>query len=312
MTPLSHWIGFHVAIVVLMVVEYLLHLAVPDIRRKALYATVLWTAAAVALAACMVPFYHSAGAVQYLSGYAIEEALSIDNLFVFLLLFRIFQIPEARQPKVLFWGVMGAIVLRGAFIAGGIGLLTHFQWVSYVFAVFLLVGAVRLLLPSKDPDTSAPPKWLAWLTRLHPVSANLNHFFVIEPTPKRPNGQRMMTVLFVALLAVELTDIVFALDSLPAVLSITRVPFLAYTSNIMAVMGLRSLFVLLAAMLATLRFLHFGLATVLAFAAVKMLAANWIEIGPITSLIVIAGVLGITIAVSLIFRKPVPPEAAVS
>jgi tellurite resistance protein TerC len=312
MTPLSHWIGFHVAIAVLMVVEYLLHLAVPDIRRKALYAIILWTVAALVFAACMVPFYHAAGAVQFLSGYAIEEALSVDNLFVFLLLFRIFQIPEDRQPKVLFWGVMGAIVLRGAFIAGGIGLLEHFQWISYVFAVILLIGAVRLLLPSKDPDTCAPPKWLAWLTRLHPVSANLNHFFVIEPTPKRPNGQRMMTVLFVALLAVELTDIVFALDSIPAVLSITRQPFLAYTSNIMAVMGLRSLFVLLAAMLATLRFLHFGLAAVLAFAAIKMLTVNWVEIDPMTSLAVIAVLLGLTIAISLIFRKPLPPEAATS
>jgi tellurite resistance protein TerC len=310
MTPLSHWIGFHVAIVVLMVVEYLLHLAVPDIRRKALYAIILWTVAALVFAVCMVPFYHAAGAVQFLSGYAIEEALSVDNLFVFLLLFRIFQIPEARQPKVLFWGVMGAIVLRGAFIAGGIGLLAHFQWISYVFAVILLIGAVRLLLPSKDPDTCAPPKWLAWLTHLHPVSANLDHFFVIEPTPKKPNGQRMMTVLFVALLAVEVTDIVFALDSIPAVLSITRQPFLAYTSNIMAVMGLRSLFVLLAAMLATLRFLHFGLAAVLAFAAIKMLTVNWIEIDPMTSLAVIAVVLGITVTVSLIFRKPIPQEAA--
>ena len=163
MTPLSHWIGFHVAIAVLMVVEYLLHRAVPDIRRKALYATVLWTAAAVALAACMVPFYHSAGAVQYLSGYAIEEALSVDNLFVFLLLFRIFQIPEARQPKVLFWGVAGAILLRGAFIAGGLGLLARFDWITYLFAAILLIAAIRLVLPSDKKEEGHTPRWITWL-----------------------------------------------------------------------------------------------------------------------------------------------------
>jgi tellurite resistance protein TerC len=304
MTPLSHWIWFHVAMVVLLGAEYAMAQHVRDTRRKAIIATALWVTAALALVACMVPFYHPSGALQYLSGYAIEEALSIDNLFVFLLLFRVFRIPEAKQPRVLFWGVLGAIVLRGAFIAAGIGLLQRFHWVSYVFAVILLVGAIRLLVPEKDPETDEPPAWLGWLTKLSPVSANQDHFFVIE------NGRRMMTVLFLALLAVELTDIVFALDSIPAVLSITRQPFLAYTSNIMAVMGLRSLYVLLAAMLATLRFLHFGLAAVLAFAAIKMLAAEWIEIGPLVSLAVIAGVLGVTIGISLIFRKPVEHKAA--
>ncbi len=303
-TPLNHWIWFHVAVVVLLGAEYLLHLAVPDIRRKAMYATGLWVAAALGLAVVLLPFYHSSGSVQYLAGYAIEEALSIDNLFVFLLLFRVFRIPDAGQPRVLFWGVLGAIVLRGVFIAAGIGLLQRFHWVSYVFAVVLLVAAIRLLMPEEDCETDQPPKWLAWVTKLSPVSARQDAFFV------RENGRRMMTVLFLALLAVELTDVVFALDSIPAVLSITRQPFLAYTSNIMAVMGLRSLYVLLAAMLATLRFLHYGLAAVLAFAAIKMLSADWIEIGPLVSLGVIAGVLGITIGLSLIFRHP-PKEAAV-
>jgi tellurite resistance protein TerC len=292
------WIYFHVAILALLALEYLLHLAVPDTRKKAIYATILWTTTALVLAAILIPFYHRDGSTQYLAGYAIEEALSIDNLFVFLLLFRIFRIPAATQPRVLFWGVIGAIVLRGAFIAGGLGLLERFHWVSYAFAVILLIASIRLLMPEKHPETDQPPAWLAWITRLQPVSERQDHFFVKE------KGRRMMTVLFLALLAVELTDVVFALDSIPAVLSITRVPFLAYTSNIMAVMGLRSLYVLLAAMLATLRFLHYGLAAVLAFAAIKMLAADWIDIGPLTSLAVIAGVLGITITLSLIFRKP--------
>ena len=298
-TPLSHWIWFHIAVVLLLAVEYLMAQQVHETRRRAIISTAIWVIAAIAFAAVLLPFYHATGSVQYLAGYAIEETLSIDNLFVFLLLFQSFRIPEARQPRVLFWGVLGAIVLRGAFIASGLSLLARFHWVSYGFAVILLIASVRLLIPEKHEDTSKPPGWLAWITRLSPVSARQDHFFVVE------NGRRMMTVLFLALLAVEVTDVVFALDSIPAVLSITRQPFLAYTSNIMAVMGLRSLYVLLAAMLASLRFLHFGLAGVLAFAAAKMLTADWIEVGPLLSLAVIALILGITIALSLLYRKPV-------
>ena len=297
MTPLSHWIWFHVAIVVLLALEYLLHLAVPDTRRKAIYATILWVAAALSLAVILVRFYTSAGAVQYLAGYAIEEALSIDNLFVFLLLFRLFRVPDVRQPRVLFWGVAGAIVMRGGFIAAGLGLLSRFHWISYAFGAILLFGAIRLLRPEDPNNDKQTPGWIRWLTKLSPISDDYDHFFV------RENGKMMATVLLLALVAVELTDVVFALDSIPAVLSITRQPFLAYTSNIMAVMGLRSLYVLLAIMLAKLRFIHYGLAALLAFAAIKMLISSWIEIGPLVSLAVIAGLLGVTIGASLLVAR---------
>src|SRR5580658_1077526 len=256
-------------------------------HRKALYATILWVVASLVLEALVLPRYGSQGSVQYLAAYAIEESLSIDNLFVFLLLFRIFRIPEQRQQKVLFWGVAGAIVMRGAFIAAGVGLLNHFRWISYVFGSLLLISAVRLVLPSHEREKT--PRWIALIRRIHPVSERQDAFFV------REDGRRMISVLMLALLAIEVSDIVFAMDSIPAVLSITRVPFLAYTSNIMAVMGLRSLYVLLAAMLARLRFLHFGLAAVLAFAAIKMLLGSWIEIGPMLSLLIIAVLLGITV-----------------
>jgi tellurite resistance protein TerC len=293
LTPLSHWIWFHLALVVLLGVEYLLHLAVPDTRRKAIYATALWMAAALAFAGALVPAYHATGATQFLAGYALEETLSVDNLFVFLLLFGLFRIPAARQPKVLFWGVAGAMVMRGAFIAAGIGLLNRFHWIEYAFAALLLVAALRLLKPPNTEDETKPPAWMKWLTKWQPVSANCDHFFVVE------NGRRMVTVLLLALIAVELTDVVFAMDSIPAVLSITRVPFLAYTSNILAVMGLRSLYVLLAASLAQLRYMHYGLAAVLLFAAVKMLLADWVAIGPLVSLAVIAVLLGVTVGASM-------------
>jgi tellurite resistance protein TerC len=305
MTPLSHWLWFHAALIVLLALELVMRKRTPDPQRKAVYATVLWVLAALALAGFLFHAYGNQGSLQYLAGYAIEEALSIDNLFVFLLLFRTFRIPEERQGRVLFWGVAGAIVLRGAFIAGGLTLLEHFAWVDYVFGAILLFAAVRLLIPEKERPQEAGhcPAWLKWLTRWQPVSERQDKFFV------RENGRGMITVLFLALAAIELTDVIFALDSIPAVLSITRVPFLAYTSNIMAVMGLRSLYLLLAAMLSKLKYLHFGLAAVLAFAAIKMLFAKRLDVGPVASLAVIAGLLGITMAASLATSRRTPQRS---
>ncbi|MDE1161376.1 MAG: TerC/Alx family metal homeostasis membrane protein [Acidobacteriaceae bacterium] len=304
MTPLSHWIWFHVAVVVLMAIEFGLHRILPNPHRKAVWATVLWTTAALALAAVFIPHYGTSGATEYTASWAIEEALSVDNLFVFLLLFKTFGIPEDRQPKVLFWGVAGAIVMRGAFIAGGLSLLARFHWVEYVFGLILLVAAFRLLKPeSEDEHATNQPAWLRWLTKVHPVSPRTDVFSAREAIGSSSKRLWMPTTLLLALIAVELTDVVFALDSIPAVLSITRTPFLAYTSNIMAVMGLRSLYVLLAALLKSLRFMHYGLAALLAFAAVKMLIAHWLEIGPLVSLGVIAGVLAITVGTSLAFKQ---------
>jgi tellurite resistance protein TerC len=293
-TPISHWIGFHLFILALLGMElvYARRQGPTKTHSTAVAATVLWIGAALAFA---VFIFHALGGqstTQYLAGYAIEESLSIDNLFVFLILFRTFNIEPSRQPKVLFWGVAGAIVMRGAFIAAGLDLLAHFEWISYLFAAILLIAAIRLVLPSAQ-KAETTPSWIKWLARVHPVSLRQDKFFV------REDGHRMITVLFLALLAIELTDVVFAIDSIPAVLSITRNPFLAYTSNIMAVMGLRSLFFLLAHLLTKLRFLHYGLAAVLAFAALKMLAAHWLDIGPLSSLAAVLVILGITIALSL-------------
>jgi tellurite resistance protein TerC len=303
MTPTSHWLYFHLALVVLLAAEYALHLAVPNTRRKALYAILLWTTAALTLAALIAHIYSPRAATEYLAGYAIEQTLSIDNLFVFLLLFNLFRIPSARQPRVLFWGVAGAILMRGAFIAGGLTLLAHFHWIEYLFAAIILAAAIRLLIPNAPESSSETPSWIKWLTRLQPISDNQDHFFVKEsPAPGQP-ARRMATILLLALVAVELTDVIFALDSIPAVLSITRVPFLAYTSNIMAVMGLRSLYVLLATTLNKLRFIHFGLAALLIFASLKMLLADWLTITPTLSLIIIATLLTLTITTSLLIPK---------
>ena len=294
-TSPARWIGFHGALLILLAAEFLYARHSRHSRHtKSIVETTWWVAAALAFALFILYSLGRQASIQYLAGYSIEEALSIDNLFVFLLLFKLFHIGEDRQPKVLFWGVAGAIVMRGAFIAAGIGLLARFHWISYAFAAILLFAAVRLLFPEKKHDAEKPPTWLAWVAKLHPVSPRQDRFFVVE------HGRRMITMLFLALLAIELTDIAFALDSIPAVLSITRNPYIAYTSNIMAVMGLRSLFILLAHLLTKLRFLHYGLAAVLAFAAAKMLASRWFEIGPLASLAAIVILLGITVTASLL------------
>jgi tellurite resistance protein TerC len=297
-TPISHWIGFHLFILALLGMElvYARRQGPARTHSTAVAATVLWIGAALAFAVFIFHALGSQSTTQYLAGYAIEESLSIDNLFVFLILFRTFNIEPSRQPKVLFWGVAGAIVMRGAFIAAGLDLLAHFEWISYLFAAILLIAAIRLVLPSAQ-KVETTPSWIKWLARVHPVSLRQDKFFV------REDGHPMITVLFLALLAIELTDVVFAIDSIPAVLSITRNPFLAYTSNIMAVMGLRSLFFLLAHLLTKLRFLHYGLAAVLAFAALKMLAAHWLDIGPLTSLATVVVILAITIALSLLYSE---------
>ncbi len=305
-TPARYWIGFHAALLVLLAVELAFSrwgLPAPGNEGRAkrqqsnaIAATAMWVAAAVGLAALVAHAMGAAQATQFFAGYAIEESLSIDNLFVFLLLFRVFGIAEAFQPRVLFWGVLGAIAMRGAFIAAGIGLLARFEWIGYVFAVVLLVASVRLVLPEAEKPEEGEgeaPVWVRWMQRIHPVSSRTDAFFV------RENGRRLVTMLFLALVAIEVADIVFALDSIPAVLSITRVPFLAYSSNILAVMGLRSLYFLLARMFKKLRFLHYGLAAVLFFAAAKMLLSKVYEVGPLSSLAAIVAILGVTICSSL-------------
>ena len=303
-TPASHWIWFHVYVFVLMAVEFLYvrwqrsrRPAEETIHSTSMIATIVWVGAALAFALFILRTLGGEAATQYLAGYAIEEALSVDNLFVFLLLFRFFRIEPLNQPKVLFWGVTGAIVMRGSFILAGIGLLTRFEWVSYLFALVLLIASIRLLAPEDEKAKEKTPRWLLWISQLRPVSLRQDVFVAKE------NGRRMMTVLLLTLMAIEVTDLVFAIDSIPAVLSITRHPFLAYTSNIMAVMGLRSLYFLLAHLLTKLQFLHYGLAAVLAFAALKMLTAHFVKIGPVVSLAVVATMLAITIAVSLVAAR---------
>jgi tellurite resistance protein TerC len=210
------------------------------------------------------------------AGYTIETSLSIDNLFVFLVLFRGFCIDSARQHRALLWGVGGAIVLRGIFIATGVTLLARFHWITWIFGLFLLYAAFRLIRGG-----SAHAAIPAWIRRLQPAKDSL----------------------LPVIIAVEFTDLLFALDSIPAVLSVSHDPFVVYTSNIAAILGLRSLYFALAALLDRFRYLHYGLGVLLAFVALKMLAAPWFDVPITLSLVLIGAILAVCATASWIAAK---------
>ena len=272
--PLLWWVWFHLAVLTLIVVDALLPHSRQDKPRPKL--AWIWSLF-VALAAGGFAFWlnYEEGrqtALEFISGYAIETSLSIDNLFVFMILFRGFGIGHRQQHRALLWGVGGAIVLRAVFIALGVSLLDRFEWVTYIFGAILLYAAWKLLRGSSTAD--AMPKWIA-------------------------NMQKGANTLLPVILAVEATDLLFAVDSIPAVLAVSRNPFVVYTSNIAAIMGLRSLYFALSSMLDRFRYLHYGLGALLAFVALKMMAGHWIEISTVWSLAIIGSILGVCAIASL-------------
>jgi tellurite resistance protein TerC len=238
---------------------------------------------------------------QFLAAYLIELCLSIDNVFVFILIFAYFKVPAQWQHRVLFWGIIGAVIMRAVFILVGVSVIERFHWVLYLFGAFLVYTGVKMALPGKDevdvnPDHNVVVRLFR---RFYPVSPKNDHghFFVHH------ENRRMATPLFIVLLVVETTDVVFALDSLPAVLAITKDGFVALTSNIFAILGLRSLYFALSGIMKLFRFLKLGLAVILVFIGVKMLADHWINISTAVSLGVIAGVLTISVLASVLIRE---------
>jgi tellurite resistance protein TerC len=257
------WLGFHAVVAALLLADSLLLGGRGERGRGAAawLATAGFVLAAAGFACWIAVAQGRQAALEFAAGYTVEAALSVDNLFVFLLLFRGFGIGAARERQVLHWGIWGALVLRAGFIAAGIVLLRHFTWVTWAFGLLLLYAAWRTMRGGRS-----------WVSGIRLTKAG-------EPR------------LWLMILVVEVTDLLFATDSIPAVLSITHNPFVAYTSNVAAILGLRSLYFSLAAMLGRLRYLHYGLAAILAFAALKMLAARWIDVPVTVSLLVIAAIL---------------------
>jgi tellurite resistance protein TerC len=271
-----------------------------------------WSVVWVTLAAIFgVGVYFTMGAqsaLEFAAGYLVEEALSVDNLFVFLLLFSYFRVPAELQHRVLFWGILGALVMRAIMIVAGAALIHQFHWIIYVFGAFLVITGARMATGgATDVDPEHNPA-LKLVRRLVPVTRQFREqrFFVRDRDPRQGRERWFATPLFVVLVLVETTDLVFAVDSIPAIFGVTQDPFIVYTSNVFAILGLRSLFFLLHGMITKFHLLRFGLAAVLVFVGVKMLiSGKWnIPIG--VSLVVIALLLGASIVASLL--RPAPPE----
>jgi tellurite resistance protein TerC len=277
----------------------------------------IWSAVWVSLAACFCAGVWVVDgrqtAIAFATGYVVEQALSVDNLFVFLLLFSYFKVPEALQHRVLFWGILGALVMRGIMIAAGALLLERFHWVIYIFGAFLVVTGIRMLLQRDGEMEPERNPVLRLVKRFIPVSDHFegDRFFIRAPWGGDQLLRTVATPLFVVLVMVETTDLVFAVDSIPAVFGVSRDPFVVYTSNVFAILGLRSLYFLLAAVVHKFWLLKPALGIVLMFVGVKMLASAKYHMPELVSLGVIVGILTIGVLGSLRFpRAEATPHAS--
>jgi tellurite resistance protein TerC len=301
---LWEWVGFLTLVLAMLALDLGVlnrkdHVISP---REALRWSALWVALALAFGGLVWARYGADSGLEYLTGYVIEKSLSVDNIFVFVVIFGALGIPPLYQHRVLFWGIVSALVLRGAMIAGGAALLHRFHWVIYVFGGFLVVTGVKLFLARESvphPEQSAA---FRALRRVVPGTPRLdgNRFFTVE------NGRRVATPLFFALAVIEVTDVVFAVDSIPAIFAVTQDPFIVFTSNIFAILGLRSLYFLLASFIERFTYLKPSLAFVLVFVGTKMGLVDVVKIHPAVSLAVIVGILATGVVASAVRARRAP------
>jgi tellurite resistance protein TerC len=296
-TPIHVWVVFAVVIITALVLD--LGVFHRKSQKVTLRGALIESAAWIVLSLLFAVYVHFSRGTQagvvFLTGYLVEKSLSVDNIFVFVLIFRAFQVPERSQHKVLFYGVAGALVMRALFVLAGVELLQNFHFILFIFGAILVVTAIQMLRPSQraiEPERN----WLVRITRRFvPVLTS----YAGEAFWVKRERKWHATPLFMALVAVEAMDIIFAIDSVPAVLAITRDTFIVYSSNAFAILGLRALYFALADILPRFRFLHQGLAAILFFVGLKMIASDWIDLPDLASLGVIAGILTITIVASL-------------
>src|SRR4051812_3254952 len=307
---LAFWIGFNLFVLAGLAIDLgLFHKQSKTVSLKnALSWSAVWIS--LALVFCVIVFFWHGkqSALEFLTGYLIEQSLSVDNLFVFLVLFQFFKVPAEFQYKVLFWGIIGALVMRLFFIVAGVALINRFHWIIYVFGAFLIWTGFKLAFNEEEDVHPEKNPVLKFVRRFIPITEDYegNRFFVMR------GAKRFATPLFAVLIVVETTDLLFAVDSIPAVLAITRDAFIVYTSNVFAILGLRSMFFALAGVLDLFEYLHYGLAAILMFVGAKMLLSNdsfeivgfplhyHIPIG--ASLAVVGGILALSIMASLIFK----------
>jgi tellurite resistance protein TerC len=291
------WVAFNVFVLAMLAVDLgVVHRRAHEVTLKeALLWSGIWIALALLFALGVYVWNGSQPALEFLTGYLIEKSLSVDNIFVFVLIFSYFKVPGRYQHKVLFWGILGALVMRAMFIFAGIALLQRLHWIIYVFGALLILTGIKMAM-EKDKEIHPDKNPLLKLfRRLVPVTEgyHADHFFV------KQGGQYAATPLFIVLLVVETTDVIFAVDSIPAILGITMDPFLVYTSNVFAILGLRALYFALAGVMRLFHYLHYGLSAILVFVGAKMLLADVYKLPVGVALGVIAGILLIAVLVSI-------------
>jgi len=292
------WIGFNLFVLAMLALDLgVFHRKAHEVKiKEALAWSAVWIALALTFNVIVWQWRGPEVGMQFLTGYLIEKALSVDNIFVFIMIFAYFKVPALLQHKVLFWGIIGALLMRAACIAAGISLLKQFHWLIYVFGAFLIITGIKMALSKdKEIDPGKNPL-LKVVRRLIPVTEEYHgdKFFI------RRDARLWATPLFVALIFVELTDLIFAVDSIPAILAITQDPFIVYTSNVFAILGLRSLYFALAGIMGLFHYLHYGLSAVLVFVGAKMMLADIYKVPIGVSLGAIAGILALSVVVSLL------------
>ena len=300
-TNIWFWVGFVAFVLAMLALDLGVFNKRPHVvhPKEAGIWTAVWVGLALLFAAGLAFFATPQVALTFLTGYLIEESLSIDNIFVIVLIFQYFAVPAQYQHRVLFWGILGALIMRGLFIGLGTALLARFEWIIYVFGALLVITGVRMALKQDEEFEGDQNPVVKLVRRVFPVTDGYRgkDFFVLE------NGKRYATPLMLVLVLVEATDLIFAIDSIPAIFGITRDPFIVFTSNIFAVMGLRSLFFLLAHVVTKFHLLKYGLAVILTFVGVKMIIEPWVHIPILLSLGVVLGVLLLSIVASLIWPR---------
>jgi tellurite resistance protein TerC len=300
------WVGFNVFVLVALALDLgVFHRKAHKIKfGEAAFSSVLWISAALIFGGCVWHWYGEQRGLEYFTGYVIEKALSVDNLFVFLVIFRSFQVPEAVQHRVLAWGILGALVMRGIMIATGAVLVARFQWILPAFGVFLVYTGLHMLWKrDKNVHYERNPIFRFASSHLRVTKEYRGERFFLKQ-----GGQLFATPLLLVLLIVEITDVTFAVDSIPAIFGITRDPFIVYTSNVFAILGLRALYFLLADVLDYFRYLGIGLALVLMFIGAKMVAEPWLHISVVLSLSVVGGILLLAMLISILTGPPKKKE----
>lgn len=297
-TPLL-WIGFNLFVLAAIALDLgVFSRRLHKVRLpEAGFFSLLWVALSVLFGLGVLHFSGKQAGLQFFTGYVIEKALSVDNLFLFLVIFRTFAIDERLQHRILEWGILGALVMRGALILAGAELIERFSWVLYVFGAFIVYAGIHMLFEKKEkihPEKSLIFRFASKHLRLTRDYQG-EHFFV------RNRGKLHATPLFLVLLVVEITDVTLAIDSIPAIFGITQDPFIVYTSNVFAILGLRAMYFLLAGVLGRLRFLTAGLSFVLTFIGAQMIAHKWLDIPEYLSLLIVVGILLVALAASLLF-----------